>query len=101
MRKNILIALAAITAIVTVGCDNTYTSSELDSFPYEVEDFIDLRIIRCDFDSYIYVDSNTDILYYRYTGGYQGAMTAILKPDGTPLTLSEFKENHSSKQEKK
>ena len=57
-----------------------------------VASFCDMVVIARDGDSRIWMDKNTGVLYYRFVSGYNGAITAIMKPDGTCLTFDEWKE---------
>lgn len=41
---------------------------------------------------------NTGVLYYRYRDIYSAAITPIMKPDGTCLTLDEWKEKVNYKE---
>lgn len=43
----------------------------------------------------IWLDKNTDVLYWVYSSGYRFGITPITKADGTCLTYTEWKSNKS------
>ena len=60
---------------------------------YGVNDFCNLNSLTETATKTIYVDKNTDVLYFYYGS----SMSPIMKADGTCLTLTEWKENHNIK----
>lgn len=89
--KKFAVALAAVLALGLGSCTIKYPEiqSMENKLAIESKDFIDLRpliLSTKEFD--IYVDRNTDVLYF-YVRGY----APIMKADGTCLTLTEWKEN--------
>ena len=96
--KKIIFCVLLFAPLLFDSCSKTYTidsENEPKNVPqieYEVSDFCDLRKL-CYKDCYwVWVDLKTDILYLTYDGGYRFGITPIMKPDGTCLTLSEWKE---------
>ena len=63
-----------------------------------VASFCNMVIVAQAGDSRIWMDKNTGVLYYRYRDVYSGAITPIMKPDGTCLTLDEWKEKVNYKE---
>lgn len=53
--------------------------------------FCNMVIVAKSGHTRIWMDTNTGVLYYRYVAGYNGAITPIMKPDGTCLTIDEWK----------
>lgn len=107
MVKRTLI-IAALTLLLT-GCvgRNVTTYEEPDtgkSIDVKVEDFIKLRKICSDSSGCrVYLDMNTDVLYYYEHNAALNmeskAITPIMKPDGTCLTYSEWKQSKFQKVE--
>lgn len=88
--KRFVIVLAALSALGLGSCTVKY--SEIRSMEnkqtIEAKDFIDLEpLILSTKEFSIYVDRNTDVLYFNVRG-----YTPIMKADGTCLTLTEWKE---------
>lgn len=86
--KKLFIALIIIGSLFTSCTKCTVTRES-----YSVNDFCNLDILTETITKTIFVDKNTDVLYL-YCGG---AMSPIMKSDGTCLTLTEWKENHNIK----
>ena len=47
------------------------------------------RKVYADFLNTIYVDSETNVMYFWHTGGYSGGLTVMVNENGQPLTLYE------------
>lgn len=101
----VVIALLGIFISVIViatydgGTKNKLTEPErlLENEYSLVGSFCNMYIIATDGAARIWWDKNTDVLYYRYCNGYKGSLTAIMDADGTPLTLTEWKERQNYK----
>ena len=48
-----------------------------------------VRKVYADFLNTIYVDSETNVMYFWHTGGYSGGLTVMVNENGQPLTLYE------------
>lgn len=86
--KKLFIALITIGLLFTSCTKYTVTRES-----YDVDDFCDFIVLTESAFKTIYVDKNTDVLYIYYSG----AISPIMKADGTCLTLTEWKENHNIK----
>ena len=86
--KKLFIALIIIGSLFTSCTKYTVTRES-----YGVNDFCNLAILTQSATKTIYVDKNTDVLYLYYSG----AISPIMKADGTCLTLTEWKENYNIK----
>ena len=87
--KKLFITLIIIGSLFT-SCTKFYTVTQES---YGVNDFCNLDILTETATKTIYVDKNTDVLYFYYSSG----ISPIMKTDGTCLTLTEWKENHNIK----
>ena len=86
--KKLFVALIIIGSLFTSCTKYTVTREN-----YGVNDFCNLVMLTETATKTIYVDKNTDVLYLYYGG----AISSIMKADGTCLTLTEWKENHDIK----
>ena len=103
MKKIVLVICIIGLVLVLSSCNSRYflRTNNPDKLVEEtsvVASFCDMVVIAQDGDSRIWMDKNTGVLYYRYTAGYNGAITAIMKPDGTCLTFDEWKEKVNYKE---
>lgn len=96
MKKFVLVICTIGLLLILSSCNSRYSlqvnnpDKVVDDFS-AVSSFCDMVVIAKDGDSRIWMDKNTGVLYYRYVSGYGGAITAIMKPDGTCLTFDEWK----------
>ena len=84
----------------TLKVNNSDTVAEEFS---PVASFCNMKIVAKDGNSRIWMDKNTGVLYYSalyysYRDIYSAAITPIMKPDGTCLTLDEWKEKVNYKE---
>ena len=86
--KKLFIALIIIGSLFTSCTKYTVTIES-----YGVNDFCNFVMLTETATKTIYVDKNTDVLYF-YFGS---ALSPIMKADGTCLTLTEWKMNHNIK----
>ena len=94
--KRFVIALVALSALGLGSCTvRSYAVKSMEkAMEISLKDFIDLELLITDssggsvLDS-VYVDRNSDVLYLKQ--GY--GLSPIMKPDGTCLTLTEWKES--------
>ena len=72
--------LAAVLALVftLAGCSSGGSNND---------DKTSTRFINVysDFSNKIYVDSETNVMYYWYCGGYSGGLTVMVDENGKPL----------------
>ena len=65
----------------------------------EVSDYFRKEVLILTATEEIYVDRNTDVLYYAYNDvAMKFGITPIMKPDGTCLTYTEWKNNKGTKE---
>lgn len=86
--KKMFVVLLVVGSLFTSCTKYTVTREN-----YGVNDFCNLVMLTETMSKTIYVDKNTDVLYFYYGSG----MSPIMKADGTCLTLTEWKENHNIK----
>lgn len=110
MTENIIIIVAAVLVIfcsmvLLGGCAPTAKGDELSSDiadniekgeptpEYTIDDFVNYFVPVFHRMSYEIVrDPNTDVLYYCSTTGQSGgALTMLVKADGSPLTYEDFR----------
>lgn len=104
--KTSKIAFLCVTAIMLIctlnSCTRTVyvseeTGKEVQITRFQSSDFCDM--VQLDVDSVdsfeIWVDRNTDVLYWVRHTGYQFGITPIMESDGTCLTYTEWKSNKS------
>ena len=73
MKKLISLVLALVLIFALVGC--TGASSDSDRF---------VRVYS-EYSSCIYVDSETNVMYFWHSGGYSGGLSVMLDENGDPL----------------
>ena len=101
--KIAFLCAAAIMLICTLNsCTRTVyvseeTGKEVQITRLKSNDFCDM--VQLDVDSVdsfeIWVDRNTDVLYWARHTGYQFGITPVMESDGTCLTYTEWKSNKS------
>jgi len=88
-----VIVLVVLSVLGLGSC--TVKSHEVKSLEkattISLKDFVDLEHLIVDTADDIYVDRNTDVLYFRR--GVHGGCCPIMKADGTCLTFTEWKES--------
>lgn len=105
MFKKGIICLAFILGLcltgIMSGCSGRLTYVSSDQKVVEKEELPDIRTV-CDMkklkvkssdEDCIYIDLNTNVLYYKYQTGYWCGITPVMKADGTCLTYDEWKSN--------
>lgn len=103
MKKLVLVICTIGLLLILSSCNSKYSlqvnnpDKIVDNFS-AVASFCDMAVIAKDGDARIWMDKNTGVLYYRFVAGYNGAITAIMKPDGTCLTFDEWKEKVNYKE---
>lgn len=102
MKKFVLVICTIGLLLILSSCTSRFLQVNnpdkiVDNFS-TVASFCDMAVVAKDGDARIWVDKNTGVLYYRFVSGYGGAITAIMKPDGTCLTIDEWKEKVNYKE---
>ena len=72
------LAIMLALAISLSGCSGGNSNIEYENS----ERF---REVYSDFSNVIYVDSETNVMYFWHTGGYSGGLTVIVDENGQPL----------------
>ena len=99
MKRIITLLLASTMIFAATGCDIEDESTNSNLTEFANFKLLESKSSFASYDEEIYVDLNTGVLYYVQELTHQKSMTAIMEADGTPLTLEEFNERHSSKGE--
>lgn len=77
MKKLISLVLALILIFALVGCTGTSSDNETT-----YDRFIK---VYSDYSNCIYVDSETNVMYFWHSGGYSGSLSVMLDENGDPL----------------
>ena len=77
MKKFISLVLALILIFALVGCTGANSDNET----------ISDRFVRVysEYSSCIYVDSETNVMYFWHSGVYSGGLSVMLDENGDPL----------------
>ena len=84
--------LTSCTRTVYISEENGGIKPSSDEFCAMVEIDVDSR-----YDTEIWWDRNTDVLYWAHHTGYRFGITPIMKADGTCLTYTEWKAKKAEK----
>jgi hypothetical protein len=88
MTKYIVAALVLFAVFFVVGCRNTETEEDYNSFNrFVVVKGFQTSIRPGQFS--LIKDTETGVLYLMYTAGHRQSMTVLLDADGKPLTDKE------------
>lgn len=74
------LAIMLALAISLSGCSGRNSNTE-----YENENNERFRKVYSDFSHSIYVDSETNVMYFWHCGGYSGGLTVMVDENGKPL----------------
>lgn len=77
MKKLISLVLALVLIFALVGCTGASSDNETTS-----DRFV---IVYSDSLSCIYVDSETNVMYFWHSRGYSGGLSVMLDENGNPL----------------
>ena len=77
MKKLISLVLALILIFALVGCTGTSSDNETT-----YDRFIK---VYSEYSNCIYVDSETNVMYFWHSGGYSGGLSVMLDKNGDPL----------------
>ena len=106
MKKLVSVICMIGLFLILSSCNLERTTLKVNNSDTVVEEFspvasfCNMKIVAEDGESRIWMDKNTGVLYYRYRDiyCYCSAITPIMKPDGTCLTLDEWKEKVNYKE---
>ena len=77
MKKLISLVLALVLIFALVGCTGASSGNETTS-----DRFVK---VYSDGSNRIYVDSETNVMYFWHCGGYSGGLSVMLDKNGDPL----------------
>lgn len=77
MKKFISLVLALVLIFALVGCTGTSSDKETTSDRF-------VRVYS-EYSSCIYVDSETNVMYFWHSGVYSGGLSVMLDENGDPL----------------
>ena len=77
MKKLISLVLALVLIFALVGCTGASSENETTSDRF-------VRVYS-EYQNYIYVDSETNVMYFWHSGGYSGGLSVMLDENGDPL----------------
>lgn len=80
MKNMKKLAIMLVLAISLSGCSGTNSNTE-----YENENNKRFRKVYSAFSNAIYVDSETNVMYFWHYGGYSGGLTVMVDENGKPL----------------
>ena len=72
------LAIMLALAISLSGCSGGNSNTECENNGR-------FRKVYADFLNVIYVDSETNVMYFWHTGGYSGGLTVMVNENGQPL----------------
>ena len=77
MKKFISLVLALVLIFALVGCTGASSDNETTSDRF-------VRVYS-EYSNCIYVDSETNVMYFWHSGGYSGGLSVMLDKNGDPL----------------
>lgn len=77
MKKLISLVLALVLIFALVGCTGASSDNETTS-----DRFVK---VYSEYSSCIYVDSETNVMYFWHSGVYSGGLSVMLDENGVPL----------------
>lgn len=78
MKNMKKLAIMLVLAISLSGCSGTNSNTEYENNGR-------FRKVYSDFTNSIYVDSETNVMYFWHHGGYSGGLTVMVDENGKPL----------------
>jgi hypothetical protein len=90
MKKLLCIFLTIIIIVLLSGCtvergDNAFVTDRFIVLTYDATTLTSEAVI---------CDTEAGVLYLYVSSAYQGAITPIMEPDGTPMTYDEYVPSH-------
>lgn len=76
------LAIMLVLAISLSGCSGRNSNIESNA---EYENNGRFRKVYSGFSNGIYVDSETNVMYFWHSGGYSGGLTVMVDENGKPL----------------
>ena len=77
MKKLISLVLALVLIFALAGCNGTSSENETTSNRF-------IKVFS-EYSNCIYVDSETNVMYFWHSGGYSGGLSVMLDKNGDPL----------------
>ena len=77
MKKLISLVLALVLIFALAGCNGTSSENETTSHRF-------IKVFS-EYSNCIYVDSETNVMYFWHSGGYSGGLSVMLDENGDPL----------------
>ena len=87
MKRFVYSLLVIAILLAFIGC----SKSESESEPYGTKTTDRFIRVYSDFNNAIYVDKETNVLYFWHSGGYAGGLSVMLDENGKPLLWEEIK----------
>lgn len=82
MKKIVCLGLVLMIVLAFIGCSAS-KSNNMETDNTETTDrFI---VVYSDFDNKIFVDTETNVLYFWHWGGYSGGLSVMVDENGKPL----------------
>lgn len=82
MKNMKKLAIMLVLAISLSGCSGRNSNTEYENENENNERF---RKVYSGFSNGIYVDSETNVMYFWHSGGYSGGLTVMVDENGKPL----------------
>ncbi len=88
MKKIVCLCLVLMIIFTFIGCSKEKTDNMKSDNAETTDRFI--RVYR-DFNNAVYVDKETNVLYFWHSGGYSGGLSVMLDENGKPLLWEKSK----------
>ena len=82
MKKIVCLGLVLMIVLAFIGCSEQKTDSMKSDNTETTDRFI---VVYSNFDNKIFVDTETNVLYFWHFGGYSGGLSAMVDENGKPL----------------
>lgn len=86
MKRFVYLGLVITILLAFIGC------SKFESEPYDAETTDRFIRVYRDITNAIYVDKETNVLYFWHSGVYAGGLSVMLDENGKPLLWEETNE---------
>lgn len=82
MKKIVCLGLVLMIVLAFIGCSEQKPDSMKSDNTETTTRFI---VVYSDFDDKIFVDTETNVLYFWHYGGYSGGLSVMVDENGKPL----------------
>ena len=82
MKKIVCLCLVLMIVLAFIGCSEQKTDSMKSD---NTETTIRFIVVYSDFTDKIFVDTETNVLYFWHCGGYSGGLSVMMDENGKPL----------------